>query len=168
MKVNIKNIQYYFLTCDTNGNRKKHIMDIFKGYNITEVNPVLGIHRNQSGPTGYVRMIDLALRNQNRSLGFQPFILIEDDCSFYRELPETIVSDGIYLLFISIYPIVPIFLVVSVGNTPAPHFQPMFCSVFIFKNVVEFASVLINDNAFPVNALVLLYTSCKKMPLELS
>lgn len=94
MRINLKTIKYYFLTCDTNGKRKEHIMDIFKGYNITEVNPVLGIHRHQSGPTGFLRMIDLALRNQDRSLPFQPFILIEDDCSLYKELPESIEIPG--------------------------------------------------------------------------
>ena len=35
-------------------------------------------------------MIDLALRTQDRTKPFSPFILYEDDCSKYREYPEYI------------------------------------------------------------------------------
>jgi hypothetical protein len=101
MKIYLKNIKYYFLTCDTKGKRKEHIMDLFKGYNITEVNPVMDIGKYKSGSTGFLRMIDIGLRNQDTSLPFQPFIVIEDDCSFYRELPQSIEipndSDIVYI-----------------------------------------------------------------------
>jgi len=66
MKVELNKIKYYFLTCDTNGTRKYHMMNEFKNYTIKEVNPVLGINKNQSGPTGFSRMIDIGLREQDR------------------------------------------------------------------------------------------------------
>lgn len=90
MKVVLKDLKYYFLTCDTHGVRKQHMLDIFKEYDITEVNPVLDIGRNKSGATGFGKMIDLGLRNQDRARPFQPFVLFEDDISKYREFPESI------------------------------------------------------------------------------
>ena len=90
MKINLSTTKYYFLTCDTNGTRKQHVADIFKNYYITEVNPILGIDRFKSGASGFLNMIDLALRNQDRTLPFQPFIMFEDDVSKYREFPDNI------------------------------------------------------------------------------
>jgi len=101
MKVNLNNIMYYFLTTDTNGARKKHMMEIFSKYNITEVNPIMNIGKQPSGASGFSRMIDLALRKQDRALPFQPFILLEDDCSMYREFPEDIeIPDDTDILYI--------------------------------------------------------------------
>lgn len=101
MKVYLKNIRHYFLTVDTNGERKKHMIEEFKEYDITEVHPIFDENRFKSGAIGYSRMIDLALRNQNRNEQFQPFILYEDDCSKYREYPEYIEvpddSDFVYI-----------------------------------------------------------------------
>jgi len=78
-------------------------MDIFKGYNITEVNPVMEIGKYKSGSSGFLRMIDIGLKNQDITLPFQPFIIIEDDCSFYRQLPETIeIPDNSDIVYIGI------------------------------------------------------------------
>ena len=90
MKIFLKNIKHYFLTVDTNSVRKKHMMEQFKDYDITEINPILGIGKQKSGATGFSKMIDLGLRNQDRKKPFQPFITYEDDCSKYREYPEYI------------------------------------------------------------------------------
>jgi hypothetical protein len=90
MKIYLKNISHYFLTVDTNGKRKYHMFDEFKDYDLTEVNPILNIGRNKSGATGFSKIIDLALRKQDRSKLFQPFVIYEDDCSKYREFPEYI------------------------------------------------------------------------------
>jgi len=89
-KVYLKNIKHYFLTMDSNGIRKKHMTEEFNEYNLIEVNPVTNIPKNQSGPTGFSRMIDIGLRNQDRNLPFQPFVMYEDDCSKYRDFPEYI------------------------------------------------------------------------------
>jgi hypothetical protein len=101
MKVYLKNIKHYFLTVDTNGERKKHMVDEFREYDLTEVNPILDENRFKSGAVGFSRMIDLALRNQDRNKPFQPFVLYEDDCSKYREFPEYIEvpddSDFVYI-----------------------------------------------------------------------
>ena len=45
MKLDLNLINYYFLTCDTNGKRKDHIINIFKDYSINEINPITGIER---------------------------------------------------------------------------------------------------------------------------
>lgn len=90
MRIYLKNIRHYFLTVDTNGVRKQHMMDEFKEYNLTEVNPILGIGKNKSGASGFSKMIDLGLRNQERGLPFQPFVMYEDDSSKFREFPEYI------------------------------------------------------------------------------
>jgi len=79
------------------------MMNIFKDYSIIEVNPVLGIHKNQSGPTGFSRVIDSALRAQDRSLPFQPFVVMEDDCCKFREFPEYIeIPDDTDILYIGL------------------------------------------------------------------
>jgi hypothetical protein len=90
MKIFLKGIKHYFLTVDTNGTRKKHMVDEFGEYDLVEVNPVLGIGREKSGASGFCRIIDLALRNQDRTKPFVPFAIYEDDCSKYREYPEYI------------------------------------------------------------------------------
>ena len=64
------------------------MLDIFKDYDITEVNPMLNISKNKSGTIGMSRIVDIALRNQKKDLPFQPFVILEDDVSFYREFPE--------------------------------------------------------------------------------
>tara|TARA_R110000868_G_scaffold288658_1_gene548934 strand:+ start:86 stop:769 length:684 start_codon:yes stop_codon:yes gene_type:complete len=90
MLITLKNINHYFLTTGTNDLRKNHILDEFKEYNPIEVNPVLNIGKNKSGSTGFARIIDLALRKQDRTKPFEPFVIYEDDCSKYRDFPDTI------------------------------------------------------------------------------
>ena len=103
MKILLKDIKYYFLTCDTNGLRKQHMVDTFKEYDITEVNPILNIGRNKSGATGFSKMIDLALRNQDRTRPFQPFVMFEDDISKYRDFPESLdLPDDSDIVFIGL------------------------------------------------------------------
>jgi len=103
MNIYLKNIKHYFLTVDTNGERKKHMIETFKEYNLIEVNPILNIGKNKSGATGFCKMIDIALKNQDRTKPFQPFIMYEDDCSKYREFPEYIeVPEDADLLYIGL------------------------------------------------------------------
>jgi hypothetical protein len=103
MIIDLNTIKYYFLTVDTNGARKKHMIDTFGNYDITEINPILGISVNRSGAIGFSRMIDAGLRRQDRSKPFQPFILLEDDASKYREFPETIeIPDDTDILYIGL------------------------------------------------------------------
>ena len=103
MKINLNTIKIYFLTVNTNGARKYHMLEEFKDSDITEINPILNIGKNKSGATGFSKMIDLALRQQKRDLPFQPFILFEDDCSKYREFPkELIIPDNTDILYIGL------------------------------------------------------------------
>ena len=103
MKIYLKDIKHYFLTVDTNSIRKHHMREEFKEYDLTEVNPILNICKNKSGATGFSKMLDIGLRNQNRALPFQPFVMYEDDCSKYREFPEYIeVPDNADLLYIGL------------------------------------------------------------------
>jgi hypothetical protein len=103
MRIDLRNIKGYFLTVDTNSKRKHHMLDEFKNENLTEVNPVIGIGKYKSGATGFCRMIDLALRNQDRSIPFQPFAIYEDDTSKYREYPEFLnIPDDADILYIGI------------------------------------------------------------------
>jgi hypothetical protein len=90
MKILLKSLRYYFLTCD-NPVRREHFMKEFGDLSITEVNPVIGIGRNPSGVSGFSRILDLAVCDQrNSSDGFQPFGIFEDDVKKYREFPESV------------------------------------------------------------------------------
>jgi hypothetical protein len=88
-KIVLADTKFYFLTMD-NPKRKNHMLNEFKEYSPIEVNPVTGIPRYMSGATGFGRMIDKGLRDQDRSKPFQPFIIMEDDASKMREFPKTI------------------------------------------------------------------------------
>jgi len=103
MKLYLKQLRHYFLTVDTNGARKQHMLQEFAEYNLTEVNPILDIEKFKSGASGFCRMLDLALRNQDRNALFQPFVLYEDDCSKYREFPDVIeVPDDTDLFYVGL------------------------------------------------------------------
>jgi len=103
MIVDLKNIKYYFLTTGQDDQRRNHILTIFQKFDITEINPVMGINRYQSGSIGMSRMIDRGLRDQDRTKSFQPFVIMEDDVSFYREFPENLeIPDESDMLFIGI------------------------------------------------------------------
>lgn len=105
MLIDFNKLKYYFLTCDTNSERSKHIKEEFKDYNVTSVTPVMGISKFQSGATGHLRMLDLGLINQDRSKLFQPFVLLEDDVSLYREMPDNIeIPDNTDILYIGVSP----------------------------------------------------------------
>lgn len=95
-----KNTKFYFLTVN-NKLRRDHIKEEFKEYSPIEINPVTQIPRYRSGSTGFARMVDKGLRDQDRTKPFQPFILLEDDASMYRPIPEyldiPIDADLVYL-----------------------------------------------------------------------
>ena len=103
MIIKLNEISHYFLTVDTNSERKKHTIEEFKDYKLIEINPVIGIGKNKSGATGFSRMIDIGLKNQDRTKPFQPFVMYEDDCSKCREFPESItLPDDADILYIGI------------------------------------------------------------------
>ena len=91
--VQIKNLTYYCLTVP-NKERVAHIQKEFNGFNIEFVNPPLltneFVNKHRSGASGFCKMIDLGLRAQDKFKPFQPFVIMEDDSSKYREFPEMI------------------------------------------------------------------------------
>ena len=89
MKVNLKEAKYYFLTCN-NETRRTHMLNEFKEFDITEVNPITGISKNMSGATGFSKIFDLACMRQDRTKPFQPFIFFEDDIKKFREFPDVV------------------------------------------------------------------------------
>ena len=102
MKIRLSETKFYFLTCN-NEKRKTHMFEEFNGYDVTDVTPVsmnIGIGKEQSGSTGFSRMMDIATVNQDRNKPFQPFMLFEDDIKKYREFPEEFeIPDNADLLY---------------------------------------------------------------------
>lgn len=82
-----KKLKYYFLTCN-NEIRKNHMINEFKNFDLTEVNPVIGIGKNKSAITGNSRIIDLACKNFGNN--FEPFVMLEDDVCLQNWIPEYI------------------------------------------------------------------------------
>ena len=102
MHLLLDTMKYYFLTCN-NEIRKQHMLNEFKEYDITEVNPVIDPSKNKSGATGFSRILDLAAYNQDRSKPFQPFVIFEDDVKKYRNFPKTIeIPDDTDILYIGL------------------------------------------------------------------
>ena len=91
--IHLKDISWYFLTTGLDHNRRNHMLEDFKEYKVKEVNPVLTsekISKFQSAATGFLRMLDRGLREQDMNKPFQPFILLEDDVVKYRKIPHSI------------------------------------------------------------------------------
>lgn len=101
LKLEIKKMNCYILSIG-NEIKETHIQDDFKGLNITFIKPVLKIHKRQSGATGFMRIIEMATK-ENQTNNFKPFIILEDDVSKMGEMPEYIeVPNNIDLLYIGV------------------------------------------------------------------
>jgi hypothetical protein len=90
MIINLKDTTFYFLT-HKNPMRRNHILEEFKDYKLIEINPLVYQSKFKSGCSGFLKIIDKALQEQDRTKPFKPFIIIEDDVSFFhkRETIET-------------------------------------------------------------------------------
>jgi mannosyltransferase OCH1-like enzyme len=102
MILNTKDINFYYLTTTEKNNKVSHIEDILQDFKLNQVLPFeLGVSKEKSGSIGHARMIECGLRNQDNTKPFQPFVILEDDISFYREMPKEIDipndSDLLYL-----------------------------------------------------------------------
>ena len=104
MIINLKQLKFYYLTIPQNKARIENIKNQFSEFNITQVIPVMeNVSKFQSGASGFSRMIDLGLRNQKRNKPFQPFVLLEDDASKYRDFPDQIeIPDKADILYIGV------------------------------------------------------------------
>jgi hypothetical protein len=102
-KIDLTSTKIYYLTVGTNYARKMNMQEQFGKDNLlVEINPKQGIPRNMSGASGFLNMIDSAIKDQNKdSIKFKPFILLEDDCSKYRDFPKDLYipkdADIVYL-----------------------------------------------------------------------
>ena len=88
MKIDLKDIIYYFLTCN-NKTRKDHIINEFQNFKLVEVNPIIFREKSKrkSGATGFSKILDLACINQDKNKPFQPFAIFEDDVKKNRDFP---------------------------------------------------------------------------------
>jgi hypothetical protein len=103
MKLNTKDLNFYFLTTGKDEKKSNHMKDILKKYNLTEINPPLGIGKQKSGSIGHFQMIEQGLKNQDITKPFQPFIILEDDVSFYQDLPAIIdIPDNADMVYVGI------------------------------------------------------------------
>lgn len=89
-KINLKNLDYYFLTYN-NIKRKKHMTHEFQDVNLIEVNPDPNQKgRFKSAVSGWLRILNKGISNQNKNSEFKPFIILEDDVKKYRDFPKEI------------------------------------------------------------------------------
>jgi len=105
MKIELKKIKYYYLTC-RNQVRIDHIENEFHDYNLIQINNTVfgeNIPKNKSGAVGFSKMIDTACKNQDINKPFEPFIMLEDDVKKYREFPEIIeIPDNTDILYVGL------------------------------------------------------------------
>ena len=102
MILDFKNLKYYFLNTN-NEKRLQFMYTEFINYDITRVQPIPGIPRTQQGPSGFLRMVDLACQNQENGKIFEPFVLLEDDVKINGKLPDKInIPDDTDILYIGI------------------------------------------------------------------
>jgi hypothetical protein len=102
MIITLKDINFYFLTFNNPG-RKKHMEEIFKDYKLFEINPNIHENRSSSCASGFLKILEKAIEDQDRNSVFKPFVMLEDDCSWYREFPNTLnIPENSDILYIGI------------------------------------------------------------------
>lgn len=82
--VNLRDLNWFFLTSKSRNIRKTHIYDTFSEFVLFEVHynsPFNKLSKFQTGAIGFLRMIETALALQDRTKPFKPFVLLEDDVS---------------------------------------------------------------------------------------
>ena len=101
MKIDLDNINYYFLTC--NDLKKQNIQNEFSEYNLIEINPIMGISKFRSGVTGFLRIINKSIQKQKEKNVFEPFIILEDDVKKYSDFPNNIeIPDDCDILYVGL------------------------------------------------------------------
>ena len=88
MIINSQDLNIYYLTTGRAPERQAHLSKILKGRKVTEVRPFeLTDDPRSSGSLGHARLIEVGLSHQRRNMPFQPFLILEDDVAFNREMP---------------------------------------------------------------------------------
>jgi hypothetical protein len=87
MKVDLKNIDYYYLT-QNNEKRKNHMINEFKNYNLFEINPKPQFNgdRCKSASSGFLKMLEVASNKMKNN--FKPFVMLEDDVKKKDNYPD--------------------------------------------------------------------------------
>ena len=89
-KINLKNLDYYFLTYN-NINRKTHMIREFNDVNLIEVNPDPKQQgRFKSAVSGWIKILNKGVYSQKKHSEFKPFVIFEDDVKKYRDFPTKI------------------------------------------------------------------------------
>lgn len=102
MKLEFKKLKYYFLTYN-NELRKEHMFKELEGFDLTAVETIPRVSKYKSGGLGISKILDLATKQLQNSLVFQPFGLLEDDVKQYRKFPEFIdVPDDVDILYLGL------------------------------------------------------------------
>ena len=126
MLINLKEINYYFLTTNKNQQRVDHNREMLKDYKKTEINPPMDLKENnmqsfkqKSGSIGYYNMINQGLKDQDKNKPFTPFITLEDDVNIYKEFPVSIqIPDDADIVYVGIS---------SFGWSGTNH-EPLYCT----------------------------------------
>ncbi len=105
MKIDLKNIAYYYLTTGKNIKREEHMTSEFKDYNLFKVTPVNNFdgQKFKSLTSGVSLIIDRACQNQDPNKPFQPFVILEDDATICEKIPDLIdIPDNCDLFYLGI------------------------------------------------------------------
>ncbi len=112
VNISLLHTPFYYQSTLHNKHRHTHIETEFTDVPLIRVHaptpkPLQQQHPSEekitSGALAQLRIIDMALRKQDRKKPFQPFALIEDDVSKYRAFPKTLsVPDDTDMLYIGI------------------------------------------------------------------
>ena len=92
MKIDLKNIKYYYLTTGINKEKEKHMIHEFKNYDLFKVTPVREFDgkKFKSATSGVSLILDHACKNQDPYKPFQPFVILEDDTKICKKIPDVV------------------------------------------------------------------------------
>lgn len=114
MIIDTKNTHFYYLTLPSkNNNRRDHLLSAFKEYLLTEIHPCPASRfskklrfkqrKQKSGGTGFLRILDKAVQDQESGQPFKPFGIFEDDVTIYRPFPDQLeIPDDCDILYIGL------------------------------------------------------------------
>ena len=87
MILDLKNIDYYYLT-HNNEKRKKHMIKEFYNHNLFEINPNTLFNGSgyKSAGSGFLKILEVATNKMNNN--FKPFVMLEDDVKKKDNYPD--------------------------------------------------------------------------------
>jgi hypothetical protein len=102
MKIVFSDISTYCLTCESQEDsaKKNHIREQFES--VEFVYPIIGIAKNKSGATGFMRMVEKGLKSQESGKPFSPFLMLEDDVSIHHKIHEIVIPDDADILYVGL------------------------------------------------------------------